>query len=258
MKKFRRPLVLIILALAFLASYLGYAAFKARDLFPQLPLLNSDASIRAKLGLHSWVPWGQVSPLALDAIVISEDDDFYHNRGYELGSIKDALKTDIRSFGFKRGGSTITQQVIKNVFLSREKSLRRKVEELVLAGEAEKSINKNRLLEVYVNTAQFGPELYGIKDAASAYFNKTPLQLTAKEGAFLAMLLPSPVRYARSFSDRKLTPYAQKTIDTLLKRMVSYQKLTPQEGEVERSTPLSFENPPPVPSPIPEIPADSH
>jgi monofunctional biosynthetic peptidoglycan transglycosylase len=156
-------------------------------------------------------------------------------------SIKQAIGTDLSRLEFKRGGSTITQQVVKNLLLGKEKSLRRKAREIILAGEVEKRFDKAKVLEIYLNTVELGPEVRGLWQASHYYFQKEPSELTAKEGAFLAMLLPSPVRYGKSFRDGQLTPYARKTIDRILKRMLACQKITPGQFERETRMPLPFE-----------------
>ncbi len=239
-----------------LAVYLGQAVMRALHMVPSIPLLNSNLYIQQKLNLSSWVSLSQISPEAQKAVVTSEDDDFYQNKGYNLRSVEEAAKDDFKHRRFKRGASTITQQVIKNVFLTRDKSIGRKIEEIVLAWEVEKSIGKDRLLEVYMNTAQFGEGLYGVQGASDFYFHKKPFVLGPKEGAFLAMLLPSPVRDAKSFIDRKLTPYADKTITTLLERMDREGKLVPGQLKEEMAMPLSFEAVV-LPTPSPTVtPAD--
>jgi monofunctional glycosyltransferase len=252
-----RRLILAVLALGLLwLVYLTGDAFeKAQRLIPELPSLNSTSLLQRKLKLDSWVSLGEISAPARDAIVASEDDGFFQNDGYELQSIKESVKADLTHLRYKRGASTITQQVMKNVFLTPRKTILRKLEELILAREAEKITSKDRILEVYLNTAQFGAGIYGIKDAAEFYFKKPPLQLTAKEGGFLAMLLPSPIRYAASFEDRRLTPYAAKTIHALLQRMEREGELAPGQSEMEMATPLSFEGNgvPPEPAPTPTV-----
>lgn len=262
----RRRFLLALLAATLLAEvYVGGAFLKARRLASDIPLLGSDLTIRGKLKLTQWVPLARVSRAAVDAIVASEDDDFYHHQGIELSSIKDALATDLRHLRFKRGASTITQQVVKNVFLNREKSLRRKIEEALLARKAEEAFDKDRILEVYLNTAQFGESLYGIGPASAFYFHKPPSELGPKEGAFLAMLLPSPVRYSQSFADRRLTPYAEKTIRTVLERMRDEGSLTPEQCAGEGAARLSFEAAPAgpvpgatgIPTPVPTVPPTS-
>jgi membrane peptidoglycan carboxypeptidase len=237
----RRLLIFSLLALIASGIYVGDAFFKAWRLAPEVPRLFSNRYIQGKLKLNGWLPLPNISAPAIGAIVASEDDDFYQHGGIELHSIKDAFITDLRHFRFERGASTITQQVVKNVFLNREKSIRRKIEEFFLARKVEQAVDKDRILEVYLNTAQFGEGLYGIGPASNFYFHKKASDLTLKEGAFLAMLLPSPVRYSQSFTRKKLTPYAEKTIEVILKRMEDDGNLPPGQWMNEVSTPLSFE-----------------
>ena len=218
---------------------------------PELPRLQSDAFLLKKMKLSGWVPLSQIAPLAVQAVITSEDDDFYQHKGYELDSIEKALKTDLKSFRFKRGASTITQQVMKNTLLTRRKFLRRKIEEIILARDAEKILTKDRILEIYLNTAQFGEEIYGIEAASAFYFQKKAADLNLKEGAFLAMLLPSPIRYSQSFRDHELTAYARQTIVSILRRMAASEKITDLQRQTAEESPLSFESP--IPSDAPTI-----
>ena len=221
--------------------YAGFIYVRTLKNHPDFSLLNSTPFLREKMKISVWLPLPEMSGSAVEAIVISEDGGFYRHTGYDLSSIRDAVKTDILSLKFKRGASTITQQVMKNVFLNSEKSMTRKIEELALAQEAEKAVTKDRLLEIYLNTAQFGANLFGLEAASLFYFHKRASELTAKEGAFLAMLLPNPVRYQRSFRDGKLTPYADRTITSILLKMVDAEKMSLEEFNAEKAKPFTFE-----------------
>lgn len=189
----------------------------------------------------SWIGVGEVSKVAVGAIVVSEDWAFYQHKGYDPNQIKEAVNHDLAKGKFARGASTITQQVAKNVFLDSEKSMLRKAKELMLAVKLEEKFKKPKILEVYLNIAEFGEDLYGIGPASRFYFNKSPSELTAKEGAFLAMLLPSPKRYSQSFRAKHLTDYASKTISDILGKMVQAQYLTDEQQSSEIARPLSFE-----------------
>lgn len=197
-----------------------------------------------------WISMKDVSRVAVGAIVVSEDWAFFQHKGYDANQIREAIKEDWEAGHFARGASTITQQVVRNVFLHKEKSLWRKLKEFYLAIRIEQSVGKRRILECYLNIAEWGEGIYGIGPAARMYFKKHPSELTPKEGAFLAMLLPSPIRYGQSFRSRKLTEYARETVNSILRKMVQAQYLTPLEREAELITPLSFEasteEPPPV------------
>jgi monofunctional biosynthetic peptidoglycan transglycosylase len=241
MKPFPPWRVVLIVLLILSTLVVMVSVIKAQKLIPDLPRLKSNDYLQKKLNLPVWVPLDQISPLAVSAIVTSEDDDFYANRGFELDSIWDAFKTDLRTLQFKRGASTITQQVMKNTLLTRHKTISRKIAELILAREAERVLTKDRILEIYLNTAQWGEKLYGIEEASQFYFNKSSKDLTLKEGSYLAMLLPSPIRYSRSFRDKKLDAHNLRIMDSILTRMLAADKITPQQFEVEEQTPLPFE-----------------
>jgi monofunctional biosynthetic peptidoglycan transglycosylase len=184
---------------------------------------------------------GEVSRSAVGAVIVSEDWAFYSHEGYDAKQIREAIKEDLEQGKFARGASTITQQVVKNVFLERDKNIWRKIKELYLAVQLEKSVGKKRILETYLNIAEWGEGVFGIRAAAQVYFQKHPSQLTAKEGAFLAMLLPSPKRYSQSFRAKQLTPYARRIIYSVLDKMTRAQYITSEEKSAELATPLSWE-----------------
>ena len=189
-----------------------------------------------------WVYLNQISKTARGAILVSEDWAFYQHPGYDAKQIKEAITESVNSHKLKRGASTITQQVVRNIYLSKEKTLTRKARELWLSTKIEKVLSKNRILELYLNIAEFGDGIFGIGPAAHHYFNKNASELSAKEGAFLAMLLPSPKRYAVSFQKHELTLYARKTIHSILNKMVQANYLSPEEKTTEWLKPLSFES----------------
>ncbi|MGK5081965.1 biosynthetic peptidoglycan transglycosylase [Bdellovibrionota bacterium FG-1] len=189
----------------------------------------------------SWVALGEVSRLAVGAILVSEDWAFYQHKGYDPNQIREAIKEDWEEGRFARGASTITQQVARNVFLDKDKNLWRKVKELFLAMRLEESVGKRKILETYLNIAEWGEGIYGIQAAARFYFEKEPILLTAREGAFLAMLLPSPLRYSQSFRAKKLTDYARSTMASILSKMTQAHYLTEEERAVEVAAKLSFE-----------------
>jgi monofunctional biosynthetic peptidoglycan transglycosylase len=188
-----------------------------------------------------WVSLSEVSREAIGAVIVSEDWAFYQHPGYDARMIREAIKEDLEEGSFARGASTLTQQVVKNVFLSSEKSIVRKIKELVLAVRLEKVVGKRKILETYLNIAEWGEGLFGIRQAAQFYFKKGPAELTAKEGAFLAMLLPSPKRYSQSYRRGELTPYARSTIQRIIVKMLKARYLTEEAYPLAVSTPLSFE-----------------
>ncbi len=178
-----------------------------------------------------WVTLKEVSPFAANAIVVSEDWAFYNHNGYDPNQIKEAVNEALEGER-TRGASTISQQVIKNVFLTPEKTLTRKLKEIMYSTYMEKNVSKEKILETYLNIAEFAPGVYGIKAAAKHYFNKAPKKLSPKEGAFLAMLLPSPKRYSQSFREKKMTDFAKNSVDNILEKMV-VAKYLPKEDLVK-------------------------
>ncbi len=187
--------------------------------------------------LH-WISLNEVSEKTLGAILVSEDWAFYHHNGLDPNQIKKALEINWKKGRFVRGASTITQQVVRNVFLSKDKNLWRKFKEVILALRLEKDLSKNKILEIYLNMAEWGNGLYGIGPASEYYFSKHPSELTAKEGAFLAVLLPSPKKYSRTFKEQGLTEFAFNRMDDILQKMAQAQYLTNEEYEIEKAEPL--------------------
>ena len=190
---------------------------------------------------ENWTPLSQISKRAQEAIIVSEDWAFYQHHGYDEKQLKEAIYETIEEHKFGRGASTITQQVVKNVYLNKEKSLIRKARELWMATKIEKVLGKKRILEVYFNIAEWGEGIFGIGRASRYYFQKSPSDLSAKEGAFLAMLLPSPEKYGVSFRQHHLTPYARRIVRSILNKMVQAGFLTPEERDLEWAKPLPFE-----------------
>lgn len=190
----------------------------------------------------SWTSLGEISKAAQWAIVVSEDWAFYQHSGIDEKQIHDAIEKSLEEGKLKRGASTITQQVVKNVYLSQRKSITRKIRELWMAKKIEQTLGKKRILEIYLNIAEMGEGIFGIGQASQFYFKKLPSQLNAKEGAFLAMLLPSPKKYSISFRQKQLTPYARKTIRSILGKLVQARVISSEERTVLWSAPLSFES----------------
>ncbi len=166
-----------------------------------------------------WVPISQLSNHVLMAVIASEDTSFFSHKGVDYHELKEAVKKDWEEKKWARGGSTITQQVVKNVYLGKQKTLWRKFKEFFWAGELEKTLTKSEILNFYVNMVEWGPGIYGIREASEHYFNVHPSLVTAKQAAFLAMLLPSPIKYHSYFEKKMLSPWASKRIGQVLRVM---------------------------------------
>ncbi|MDB5135851.1 MAG: penicillin-binding protein [Mucilaginibacter sp.] len=156
-----------------------------------------------------FTPLDNISPNVRSAVMTSEDPSFYTNHGFVEESIRRSIATDFKEKKFKRGGSTISMQLIKNAFLSREKTLARKIEEILIVWviENDNIMSKNRMLEVYFNIVEWGRNVYGISEASHYYFGKSPSELTLGEGIYLASILPHPKTGLYSFlPDGSLRP----------------------------------------------------
>lgn len=176
-----------------------------------------------------YVSFEQISPEVAHAVVASEDTSFYSHHGFDWYEIEQSFKSNLEANHIHRGGSTLTQQLAKNVWLGKERSYWRKLKEAYLTFRLEKKYEKNYILEKYLNVVQFGPKIYGVKDAADFYFKKSPKDLHLLEAAFLAFVLPNPDVYWKSYQKGQLSPFAQKIIGIILKRMVQFKSITPDE-----------------------------
>ncbi|BCS52078.1 transglycosylase domain-containing protein [Geobacter sp. SVR] len=172
-----------------------------------------------------WTSSGRIPAEMKWAVILAEDSNFYKHEGFDVKAIKEAIKYDLEKKSFKRGASTITQQTAKNLFLSREKTITRKVKEIYLAWRMEQELTKGRIIELYLNVAELGPLVYGIGHGAQYYFGKPAAALTPRECAFLAAMLPGP-RLAYN-------PY--KNLDRVLKRSDMILRLLRQKGVLSES-----------------------
>jgi hypothetical protein len=145
----------------------------------------------------------RISPYLQMAVLQSEDGGFFYHNGFLIESIREALAQDIKEHRFRRGGSTISMQLVKNVFLSRHKTLARKFEEIMIVWliETNRLCSKERMFEIYMNIIEWGPMVYGANEAAHFYFDKEAKDININEAIFLASIIPSPKRALSSFTD---------------------------------------------------------
>jgi monofunctional biosynthetic peptidoglycan transglycosylase len=179
-----------------------------------------------------YVRLNQISEYMQKAVVLTEDSSFFQHKGFDFQEMENSLKSNLEKGKYARGGSTISQQLAKNLFLTKEKTLHRKFFEALITVRMEKILSKREILEKYLNVVQFGKNLYGIKAAAQFYFKKSPANLTLPESAFLVFLLPSPEKYSRSYFQGALTPFARKRVKTIMERMFTYQRVTDSEYQM--------------------------
>lgn len=169
------------------------------------------------------------------AIMQNEDGGFYYHGGFLSGSIREALIQDIKERRFARGGSTISMQLVKNVFLSRTKTIARKLEEVLIVWliESNRLTSKERMYEVYLNIVEWGPLVYGANEASRFYFNKDASSLTWNEAIFLAMLVPRPKTWASFFSgDAHLKPTYEGFYQLIAARLLDRGIITDEEASL--------------------------
>jgi monofunctional biosynthetic peptidoglycan transglycosylase len=157
---------------------------------------NRDKEIR-----HKWVSISQISPNVIKAVLIAEDDKFWNHDGFDVGGMEQAIERSLKK-GTVAGGSTISQQLAKNLYLSPSKNPVRKVKEAILTWRIENTLSKRRILEIYLNVAEWGDGIFGIEAAARHYYGKSAKNLSGREAARLASVLPNPIKYSPTGSQK--------------------------------------------------------
>jgi monofunctional biosynthetic peptidoglycan transglycosylase len=179
-----------------------------------------------------------VPPLFVRTLLLAEDVGFYGHRGIDLRELPTALLTNWSRGGAARGASTITQQLAKNLFLSRDKQLGRKLEELVITFLLESALGKDRILEIYLNIIEWGPDLRGLRPAAHTYFGREPRALTPAEMAFLVAIIPGPIKYQSSFAHGTPGPGLRSLIDDLLGKLHAVDAISEEEYQRALGDPI--------------------
>ena len=187
--------------------------------------------VRLCPGEPQYVPLRAISPVVRAAVIASEDGTFYQHHGFDWFEMRESAEKNWSQGKFARGGSTITQQLAKNVYLTKEKSLLRKLREALIVYQLEGSLSKDEILEKYLNVVELGPDVFGVGPAAKYYFGKSPGQLDAVEASFIAFLLPNPEKYSASFRAKKLTKFARNQIKIILGRLWKLGKISEAQHE---------------------------
>ena len=211
-------------------------------IYRQIPTKNEIRSCMTTKNYHiylcpesmDYVPLKQISPYVRKAIVMTEDSAFFHHQGFDWASIeKNAYDSfdpyTLEKKSFKRGGSTITQQLVKNLFFENKKTMYRKISEAFVTVQVEKTLNKNEILERYLNVIEFGKNIFGIRTASQFYFKKMPIELNIVESAFLAMILPNPIKYSTSHKKQQLTTFAKTRIKQIIDYLYQFKLITEEE-----------------------------
>ena len=191
-----------------------------------------------------WVSYAGISEHLKKAILISEDAAFFSHKGIDVNELKAALKRDWETLSFSRGGSTITMQLAKNLYLSPSKNPLRKLREIVIARQLEQTLSKRRIFELYLNVVEWGRNVYGAEAASRYYFGKSAADLDPLEAATLAAMLPSP----RSSKDRNIVNRR----NLILTRFASVGYLDNEEFRRFKQVPLLKK----IEEKSPELPSD--
>ena len=241
MPKFRRRKILKWTLLVILMALLLGVGYNL--VFPDISRLKKEApkmtafmkyrqQMSRKAGKNpgiacTWMPLDKISPYLVQAVVVSEDDKFWSHKGFDFEAIKTALKKDIRNKTWRYGGSTITQQLAKNLFLSPSKNPIRKIREVILTWRLESILSKKRTLELYLNVVEWGAGIFGAEAASQRYYGKPASDLSPQEAAHLAVVLPSPRRYNPLSGSDYIEDRAREVLDIMVKRGI----VVPEEAE---------------------------
>jgi monofunctional biosynthetic peptidoglycan transglycosylase len=174
---------------------------------------------------QKWVNFDDIPQLLKDTVRVSEDIDFYHHKGIDYYELKEAIKRNLKEGKKVRGGSTITQQLAKNLFLSTEKSYYRKLKEFFIAQKLEKNLSKNRIFHIYLNIIELGPGIFGVESASEYYFAKSVGSLNLEEIIRLISVLPKPLRVTPLSNSR----YLKWRANLLLDRLIKYEYITDEQ-----------------------------
>ena len=185
---------------------------------------------KSKGRYYRWTASHNISRYLIYSIVLSEDGHFFEHEGVDYNAVIRSAIKNYKKGEYASGGSTITQQVVKNIFLDKEKSLFRKLKEYFIAKRLEDKLGKNKILELYLNIAEFGPDMFGVYQASAHYFKKTPSKINAAEGAFMAIMLPTPRRnYLSIYKNKYISKRHKKKLGRILRDMLGMEYISPKQ-----------------------------
>ena len=213
-------IILIILIFAGLLTYKGYTLYK--EALDKISVKDKVEEIKSQ---ENYTTIDQMPEFYLNAVIAVEDHRFYDHGAIDFISIARAVWINVKSFKLKEGGSTITQQLAKNIYFTQEKTALRKISEIFMAYEIERNCSKDDILEMYLNTSYFGNGYYCVKDAANGYFDKEPIDMDKYESSMLAGIPNAPSLYAPT-KNMDLATQRQKQV---LDKMVKYKYISEDE-----------------------------
>lgn len=230
---------LLVTAAVAVLYYFYYSLPDVAPLREQDPRVSALMRLRdqeyGKQGLRGgrqqiWVSYGEISDHLKKAVVVAEDAAFFTHSGVDVQQLKEAFQKDWETMSLKRGGSTITMQLARNLYLDPSKNPLRKLKEIVIAWQLEYALSKRRIFEIYLNIVELGRNVYGVEAAARHYFRKTAAMIDPLEAATLAALLPSP----RSAGENSLFNRR----NTILARLASIGQIRQEERDRFKKAPL--------------------
>ena len=226
MKTFLKIILVIFIvcfSIGIFAVGSGYDMYK--EALENMPLSQKIEEIKSD---KNYTSIDKLPKIYLDAVVAVEDHRFYNHLGIDIIAIGRALINDIKAFELVEGGSTITQQLSKNIYFTQEKSFIRKIAEVFMAFDIERNYSKDEILELYVNTSYFGEGYTGIREASLGYFGKEPQNLSDSEAVMLAGIPNSPSNY----SPTKNPELARKRKKQVLDKMIEYGYINKEEANM--------------------------
>jgi len=186
--------------------------------------------------IRLWVPSARISQKLKQAVIVSEDDQFYQHQGFNVEMLKESFKKNLEKGRYVRGASTITMQLARNAFLHRHKTLRRKFREIIVTRRLEKTLSKERILELYLNVIEWGDGIYGAEAAARFYFGKPAATLDWAEASLLASMLPNP-RYFNPYLRPKACQRMQQRVLWLLQL---HRIITPAQAQAVQAAGITL------------------
>lgn len=225
MKVIKRILALLLLVCICIGGFITYKGYNLyKEALAQVSLTAKIESIRAN---PEYTTFGELPETYVNAVIAVEDHRYYSHKGMDIIATGRALWNDIKAMQFIEGGSTITQQLAKNLYFTQEKVLTRKVAEVFMAFEIEKNYSKEEIFEFYVNSIFFGDNYYCVRDASRGYFGKEPSQMTDYESTLLAGIPNAPSAYTPTVNP----DLAAQRQARVLERMVKYEYITQEMAD---------------------------
>lgn len=224
MKIFKRIVLVIIIALVIaVAAFVGNGYLLYKEALANVPLNDKVEMIKAK---EDYASISEMPEIYKQAVIAVEDHRFYEHGGIDLIAIGRAVVNDIKAMSYVEGGSTITQQLAKNIYFTQEKKITRKIAEMFMAFNIERNYEKDEILELYLNTSYFGDGYYTAKEAAEGYFDKELMEMTDYEAILLAGIPNAPSVYAPT-KNPELARQRQKQV---MNKMIKYGIITQEKA----------------------------